>query len=90
MMFRLSDKTTEPSLQSAMVTVLGRLHALSEREDDGVLDPLMAAAPGSGSQLRPLLARCLVATGRHMELHRLLIAGEHPGICAEALPEGGR
>jgi hypothetical protein len=53
--------------------ILYRIVAASG-EDDGSLDLLLAAAPASCSQTRQLVARCLVATGRHMELHKLLFA----------------
>ncbi len=58
-------------LEQAMI--LYRIIAASG-EDDGSLDLLLAAAPPSCSQMRQLAARCLVATGRHMELHGLLFA----------------
>jgi hypothetical protein len=55
-------------------------------EDDGLLDRLLAAAPNAGLQMRQLLARCLVATGRHADLHRLLFAGEDHVARAQAFP----
>jgi len=55
-------------------------------EDDGLLDRLLAAGPTAGLQMRQLLARCLVATGRHADLHRLLFAGEDRVARAQAFP----
>jgi len=55
-------------------------------EDDGLLDRLLAGAPNGGLQMRQLLARCLVATGRHADLHRLLFAGEDHVARAQAFP----
>ncbi len=55
-------------------------------EDDGLLDRLLAGAPNAGLQMRQLLARCLVATGRHADLHRLLFAGEDHVARAQAFP----
>ena len=46
----------------------------STGDDGGQLDRLLHCAQISRSEMRPLLARCLVATGRHVDLHRLLFA----------------
>src|SRR5215467_10632917 len=55
-------------------------------EDDGLLDRLLAAAPNAGLKMQQLLARCLVATGRHADLHRMLLAGEDRVARAQAFP----
>lgn len=55
-------------------------------EDDNLLDQLLAAAPNAGPQMQQLLARCLVATGRHADLHRLLFAGEDSVAREQAFP----
>ena len=55
-------------------------------EDDGLLDRLLAEAPNAGLQMQQLLARCLVATGRHADLHRLLFASADRVARAQALP----
>jgi hypothetical protein len=55
-------------------------------EDDGLLDRLLAAAPNTSPQMRQLLARCLVATRRHADLHRLLFAGKDRAARAQTFP----
>jgi hypothetical protein len=75
------------STEQAMI--LCRIIAASD-EDDGWLDRFVQSAPVSCSQTRRLAARCLVAAGRHADLHRMLFAvadgDDLPGRTAGGAP----
>lgn len=62
-------------------------------EDNGLLAGVLAAAAPAEAQMRQLMARSLMATGRHRELHRLLFGSERNSAdgsaLAAALPSGG-
>ena len=75
------------STEQAMI--LCRIIAASD-EDDGWLDRFVQSAPVSCSQTRRLAARCLVAAGRHADLHRMLFTvadgDDLPGRTAGGAP----
>src|SRR5262245_26412113 len=83
---------SSPTTAGEQATVLSRIVAAGV-EDDGLLE-LLVSAPPAGAHMRRLLANCLVAKGRHMELHKLLFGAEQTfvgqALVVPLAPEGRR